>query len=105
MNLWWPGGSRLPLTRTAVGPEGAMGKATKVVGAIVAFVLGGCTGSGPARDDLKGGVGGAAGSMPSAAGGDGAPAGPGSGGHTGSPSARPGMACGPLMFVAPLTLA
>jgi WD40 repeat protein len=82
-----------------------MGKATKVVGAIAVFVVGGCTGGAPARDGLKGGVGGAAGSMPSAAGGDGAPAGAGSGGHAGSPSTRPAMACGPLMFVAPLTLA
>ena len=84
---------------------GAMGKATKVVGAVAAIVLGGCTGGAPTRDGLKGSVAGTAGSTPSVAGGNASGGGAGGDRPGTSPTARPGVPCGPLTFVAPLTLA
>src|SRR4051794_37771529 len=84
-----------------------MGKVTKVVAALASIVVGGCSRGAPTRDGLNGsGAAGAAGGRPSAAGGDASPTGAGGAAGIGaSPSARPGVACGALMFTAPLTLA
>lgn len=75
-----------------------MGRTRKALGALVVLAVAGCGGGAPTRSGVTGGVAGGGGT-------DGSTPGAGGGLSGGSPVAGPGASCGPLTFVAPLTLA